>query len=780
MALVVTNAGRAAINAASSSESKVVIDRIDIGTLNAGQRYNAQASAVGLVDNTPQSFTNGIDLEASGVSTIYNISIGVTAGGIRASEIGFYDGNTLIMLWANQANDVFNKPATETILFTAGYNYASGDIVSMVYNVQPFPLANDAQADAGTSNAVLLTPRSGLRTVKAWWDSLLRSGPLPDSAIPSLSATKIGSGKLNRLRFPDSHVGNQYFRVSSSNTTYNAGRTQPRILMVDNVDSRGAVSIAASGHIPVLAIETVNNTGNTYVLGSGVVESLNLRINGMSAGDAIYINDVRTAFASSGDIKVGIVLRPRGGVLYDVFLDLITPFVTSSGASTSIEFASDAQADARASNTVALSPRSGGRLVQTWWNAMLIGGKIRSTLIPNLNANFITSGIFANSRLPDNHFGVQKYRVRSTNANQFASRSSPKLVLVNDVGTDGRVTIGATGHVPVLAISFISTGSEVIAKGTIQGLNLGISGLSAGDDVRINDAMTGFVKTGGTKVGVVTSSAGGTNYDVVIDLWSPFLGEGDASINFNYADRVTSRDFTNILPARTNGRTTMLTGIWSDGKHMYVCNDSDDKIYAFDFNTKARAPDRDFDLGSPGISRRYLGIWSDGVNMYVSVYQGGTIRAYDFNTKQRNASRDFLNVRDFTSDGRTRSANPQSIFSDGVTMYALFQRGLNIRAYDFTSRNRVSSRDITLSEIAVTGSSCYLDINDNKLVYFRSSTDMFCWIINHSTISQILSFKSSKLIRTDSNDALWTDGINLYSLDSGDRSIYAYDIRSTL
>ena len=59
-------------------------------------------------------------------------------------------------------------------------------------------------------------------------------------------------------------------------------------------------------------------------------------------------------------------------------------------------------------------------------------------------------------------------------------------------------------------------------------------------------------------------------------------------------------------------------GIWSDGTTMWVADEDDDKIFAYDLESKARVPGRDFEtLGAAG-NNDPRGIWSDGETMWVA------------------------------------------------------------------------------------------------------------------------------------------------------------------
>ena len=81
----------------------------------------------------------------------------------------------------------------------------------------------------------------------------------------------------------------------------------------------------------------------------------------------------------------------------------------------------------------------------------------------------------------------------------------------------------------------------------------------------------------------------------------------------------------NILP----------TGLWSDGETMWVADEGNDKIYAYNLQTKAREEGKDFNTLIGAGNRTPRGIWSDGRTMWVLDNVNNRIYAYDMVTKER-------------------------------------------------------------------------------------------------------------------------------------------------
>ena len=74
---------------------------------------------------------------------------------------------------------------------------------------------------------------------------------------------------------------------------------------------------------------------------------------------------------------------------------------------------------------------------------------------------------------------------------------------------------------------------------------------------------------------------------------------------------------------------------------MWVADNTDDKLYAYELATKARDSSKDFDTLSAAGNNFPIGIWSDGTTMWVADNTDSKIYAYNLATKARDSSKDF-------------------------------------------------------------------------------------------------------------------------------------------
>ncbi len=177
------------------------------------------------------------------------------------------------------------------------------------------------------------------------------------------------------------------------------------------------------------------------------------------------------------------------------------------------------------------------------------------------------------------------------------------------------------------------------------------------------------------------------------------------------------------------------TGIWSDGTTMWVVDERDHKIYAYDLATKARVPSKDI----PGINEDNHndspgGLWSDGETIWVSDYFWGRgIFAYDLSTGSRQRSND--------KGYSTWTGHPSGLWSDGETMWAADDTADEVKAFKLSSSGR-------------------------GLIF---STDR-----NHPGHDTSDDFTTLKAAGNHDPSGIWSDGVTMWVADAWDDKIYAY------
>ena len=133
-------------------------------------------------------------------------------------------------------------------------------------------------------------------------------------------------------------------------------------------------------------------------------------------------------------------------------------------------------------------------------------------------------------------------------------------------------------------------------------------------------------------------------------------------------------------------------GIWSDGTTMFVVDIADERIYAYRISTKARDPDKDITLD--GDNDEATDIWGNADHMWVansSVSDSGDkIFAYRRSDGTHEPDQDFDNL-DEAGNNETGG-----IWSDGTTMYVADPSDDKVYVYRMSDKSHDSGKDFTL------------------------------------------------------------------------------------
>ena len=129
---------------------------------------------------------------------------------------------------------------------------------------------------------------------------------------------------------------------------------------------------------------------------------------------------------------------------------------------------------------------------------------------------------------------------------------------------------------------------------------------------------------------------------------------------------------------------------------MWVADDNDNKLYAYNLVTKARDAAKDFNTLDAAGNTHPQDIWSDGITMWVVDYDDDKLYAYNLVTKTRDAAKD-VNTLDAAGNNQ-----PVGLWSDGGTVWVSDRDDDNIYAYSLV-HDLVSS--VSLAPLPSTFSS---------------------------------------------------------------------------
>ena len=211
--------------------------------------------------------------------------------------------------------------------------------------------------------------------------------------------------------------------------------------------------------------------------------------------------------------------------------------------------------------------------------------------------------------------------------------------------------------------------------------------------------------------------------------------------------------------------TTAPRGIWSDGEILWVADDDDDTLEAYDLATGARKKDRDIDLDSFNNDPR--DIWSDGTTMWVVDFDDLKLYAYDLATGDRKGNRDIDNL-----DSLQMTA--QDIWSDGETMWVNSHGGSKLYAYDLVAGDREPGSDITLDSAGDQGM-----WSDGETLWmpFGSGEGTMAPYLFFALYDPVPAGESRDLAAANDNPwGVWSDAETLYVADSTDDKVYTYNV----
>ena len=149
--------------------------------------------------------------------------------------------------------------------------------------------------------------------------------------------------------------------------------------------------------------------------------------------------------------------------------------------------------------------------------------------------------------------------------------------------------------------------------------------------------------------------------------------------NLETQARVESQDFGRLLPPRYS---MVIRDMWSDGETMWVLDSIYSYAFAFDLDTKARAPHHEFSVGPRSLYRKPNGGWTDGVTIWIHWEKDRNVEAFDLVTKERVPQADSSLVARGSSTGINNAG--ARIWADEGS--AWFSTGSRLVAFDLLRR----------------------------------------------------------------------------------------------
>ena len=186
------------------------------------------------------------------------------------------------------------------------------------------------------------------------------------------------------------------------------------------------------------------------------------------------------------------------------------------------------------------------------------------------------------------------------------------------------------------------------------------------------------------------------------DLIDNDTGGGSIAYGRSFGPGMAAQDRLNHRHREGPGDSYIsLSALWGDADHMWVSDDNNPWLRAYDRSSGERDDSEDILLYTNGHGLMALGIWSDGDTMWVNAlpyfwYGGRSTMSYGIYTVDL-ADGTIAKAAGFDGLHDDQGNRARGIWSDGETMWAATPNGL-IQAYDLDTGARRSRFDITTTD----------------------------------------------------------------------------------
>ncbi len=346
-------------------------------------------------------------------------------------------------------------------------------------------------------------------------------------------------------------------------------------------------------------------------------------------------------------------------------------------------------------------------------------------------------------------------------------------------------TLTVTRETPNTDLSALSVGGESVA---------GFDAETTSYQFGVPSTVTQVTVAGVAADAAATVAYSGTDADGVTDGHQVDLSVGSNVVTVTVTDRDggNTRDYTvsvnrgsdapfgwkaeDDFDTMAAAGNTSPTGIWSDGRTMWVGDHADEKIYAYTLATGQRDSGKDFDDleagNAPPRERNPSvgGLWFNNTTMWMADWFNETIYAYTRTTRQRDAGKD---ISSLTQAGNTA---PRGIWSNGRTMWIGDLSHDKIYAYDLAGGQRDAGKDI--DSLAAAGNANAWGLwSDGTTMWVADETSetLYAYDLATGQRDAVRDFDDLAAGNDDPRD-LWSNGTTMWVADELDYKIYAYNM----
>ena len=368
-----------------------------------------------------------------------------------------------------------------------------------------------------------------------------------------------------------------------------------------------------------------------------------------------------------------------------------------------------------------------------------------------------------------NDTATLQHRTRTTDSDYSGVSVASVAVTVAD-----DESAGVTVSVPTLTVAEGSSGTYTMVLDAAPTADVTVD-ITAGGDVSVSPTSVTFSSSNWSTAQTATVSAAhddDENHDN--QTVSHSIGNGSASeyaaLSSLAGVEVSVGDddarVTHFELAADNGNPA---GIWSDGNTMWVTDDVDRKLYAYNMWTKARDTAKDFTtLDAANVLA--AGIWSDGTTMWVAERSLAKLYAYRMSDGERDDAKEFDTLR------AAGNSAPRGIWSDGTTMWVADTSDDKLYAYDMSTKARDPDQDLdTLQAAGNTSPQGIWSDGTTMWVADTSNDKLYAYSMASKARDTAKDFDTLDAANT-SPQGIWSDGTTMWVADASSDKLYAYDM----
>ena len=206
-------------------------------------------------------------------------------------------------------------------------------------------------------------------------------------------------------------------------------------------------------------------------------------------------------------------------------------------------------------------------------------------------------------------------------------------------------------------------------------------------------------------------------------------------------------------------------GVWGNETTFWVADDDNDKIYAYNMQTKAREAGEDFDTLAAADNADPRGIWSDGITMWVADANEDKLFAYNLSTKARDDAKDFGTLI------AANNTNPYGVWSDGITMWVVDTAAGKIYAYNMSDKQRDDTRDFDVPSFS-TG----IWSDDTTMWVAHADQKIYAYNMSDRQPEDTRDFNTLIGAGNTAPRGIWSDGTTMWVTDQLSSKVFSYNM----